>query len=381
MTQSTGSQGDGKPRKPKDFPLYPHPRKQWAKKVRGRTHYFGPWDDPEAALNEWLRVKDDLLAGREPPARGDTLTLKKLCFLFLDSKEGRLNAGELSQRTFDRYKDTAERICQILGGTRSPAGLRPADFKVVRERFAKRFGPIALGNEIQIVRSIFRYGYEAELMEKPVRFGPDFKKPSAKAVRVARNANGPRAFTREQIIALLNKATVNMRAMILLGINAGLGNTDVGALPMLKAELKSGWLMYPRPKTAIMRRIPLWPETIEAIQAAIKARKTPRNPNDAGLLFIGKRGQNYLGKHRGYRVTAEFVRVAKAAGVVGRAFYDLRRTFETIAGGSKDQVAVDAIMGHAPSSDDMAAIYRQAVEDERLIAVVNHVRRWLYPEA
>jgi integrase len=61
----------------------------------------------------------------------------------------------------------------------------------------------------------------------------------------------------------------------------------------------------------------------------------------------------------------------------GLGFYALRHTFETIAGGSRDQVAVNFIMGHVDES--MAAEYREEIEDERLIAVTNHVRAWLYP--
>jgi hypothetical protein len=29
----------------------------------GRLHYFGKWDDPNAALGKYLEQKDDLLAG------------------------------------------------------------------------------------------------------------------------------------------------------------------------------------------------------------------------------------------------------------------------------------------------------------------------------
>ena len=42
-----------------------------------------------------------------------------------------------------------------------------------------------------------------------------------------------------------------MQAMILLGINAGLGNRDCAKLEFGHVNLKTGWLDYPRPKTAI----------------------------------------------------------------------------------------------------------------------------------
>jgi integrase len=339
-------------------------------------------DDPkgDAALQLWLEQRDDLLAGRTPPENREDLDVASLCNQFLTHKNLLVESDELAQTTFNRYLGTCKFLTQQFGRNRFVEDIRPDDFQGLRAVMAKKWGAVALGNEIQIVRSIFRFGYEAELIEKPVRFGPGFKKPSAKTLRKTRAANGPRMFTAEQINKLLEHATTNMRAMLLLGVNGGLGNTDVALIPLSVVDL-DGWLNYPRQKTAVERRIPLWTETLDAIRDVMAERREPDNSDDRELLFIGKRGQNYIGSHKGYRVTAEFNRVAKWAGVERRTFYDLRRTFETIGGESRDQVAVDHIMGHAPPGNDMAAIYRQRVDDQRLLDVVNHVRRWLYPDA
>ena len=43
----------------------------------------------------------------------------------------------------------------------------------------------------------------------------------------------------------------------------------------------------------------------------------------------------------------------------GLGFYALRHTFETIGGESRDQVAVNHIMGHADAS--MAGVYRERI--------------------
>jgi integrase len=154
----------------------------------------------------------------------------------------------------------------------------------------------------------------------------------------------------------------------------------LGTLRTAAVDLESGWLDWPRPKTAVPRRIPLWPEAIEAVREALDARPKPKDAADRKLLFIGRRGESYVGDRKGYRVTQEFRRTCDKAGIQGRTFYDLRRTFQTIAEDSRDLVAVQSIMGHAPATGDLSSVYRQRASDERLRDVVNTVRDWLYAQ-
>jgi plasmid maintenance system antidote protein VapI len=176
---------------------------------------------------------------------------------------------------------------------------------------------------------------------------------------------------------------LRVQAMIMLGVNCGFGTADVGTLPKSAIDLKSGWVNYPRPKTEMDRRCPLWSETIQAIERANQLCPSPRRPEFAGLVFLNPCGGQWAnGRQTGSTLSHDIRRLVRIAGIDagnGRGFYALRRTFETIGSEALDQAAVDLIMGHCPRADDMAAVYRQRIGDDRLLAVTEHVRRWLFP--
>ena len=373
----------GKPRP--DFPLTIHPRGYWCKKVRGRSHYFGKVaDDPKGkkALDQWLNEKDALLAGRTPAVHpADAPTVARLCNDFLNHKGALRDAGEIAEATFGEYEACAKRMAKQFGRDRPVDDLVADDFARLRQSIARQWGPVRLANEIQRVRSIFKFGYESGLLDKPPRFGPSFKKPSAKVLRQNRARRGLRMFEREELLALLDACLPTQKAMVLLGINGGLGNHDVATLPTKALDLKKGWLVYPRPKTGIERRIPLWPETVAALKSLLAERHAPKDPSHKDLVFISVQGEPYISKASGHRIAKTilwFIRKAKIERP-GLSFYALRHTFQTVAEGARDLAAVQSIMGHAPSAGDMSATYRERVDDDRLRAVTEHVRKWLFP--
>jgi len=371
-------QPPSKPAKPhKDFPLFPHATKRWAKKIRGKLYYFGPWSDPQAALQRWLDQHDDLLAGRTPRAPVSGFIVRHLLNHFLTSRQRLVESGELTARSFGDYKRTCEGIAKGLGLDRLVTDLAADDFERFRAELARTRGPVTLGNEIQRVRVVFNYAYNQGLVPQPIRYGGGFKKPSAKTMRLARAARGDRLFSPEEIRQLLAAAGVQLRAMVLLALNAAFGNADCGRLPIKALDREGGWVSFPRPKTGVARRFPLWPETMEALRQVLAARRPAQDVEDDGLVFLTSRGRPWAKETKDNPIAAEFHKLLARAGVPnGRGFCCLRHVFRTVADESMDQPAIDHIMGHA--RDDMASHYRERIADDRLRRVVDHVRMWLF---
>ena len=291
------------------------------------------------------------------------------------------DSGERSGRTWENHHGTCERLLSALDKGRLVADIVPADFKAYRTQIAKTWGPVSIGAEITRVCGPFKFAYGAGLLDKPLRFGLGFTRPSAKTSRLARHAKGENMLEAPQLRILLDGAGSTLRAMMMLRLNCGFGNSNVGTIPLPALDLSSGWVDYPRPKTGIARRCPLWPETITALRTAIAARPTPKNPSDARLVFLTAYGRSWSKEATWNPVTSEFAKLLKRQGFhrPSLGFYTLRHVFETIGSEAKDQIGVNAIMGHADAS--MAGRYRERISDERLKAVTDHVRAWLFPSA
>ncbi len=318
------------------FPLYAHANGQWAKRIRGRVHYFGPWSNHQEALDRYLQEKDDLLAGRDPamhPQEGD-VTLRELLNEFLAAKRALLESEEIVRRTFDDYHTVCRRLTESIDKHRMVSDLVPEDFQKLRTKLAKTRGPTSLTNDITRIRVIFKFAYENGLIDRPVRFGQALKRPSRKDVRKSRNKAGPRMFEAGEIRRMLDAATNPLHSMILLGINCGFGNQDCGTLPRYAVNLETGWLHFPRPKTGIPRDCPLWPETVLALRKAMKTRPQPTDAADDGLVFITSKGNRFAKEIEDNPISKEMRKLLEKLNLYRKClgFYAIRHTFATIGG-------------------------------------------------
>lgn len=374
----------GKPRE--DFPLTAHTTGQWCKKIRGHVRYFGKWEDPVAAEAKYNREREDWEAGRVPRQSSGGINLKDLVNLFLMAKRKRVDNGEMSVRTWSDYKKSGDFLVEAVGRWRCVDDLNQEDFGKLREAMAKGRNMVSLGNAIRLAKVLFNWGFNEGHIKNKLRYGESFDLPTAKSVRKEKNAKPRRMFEAADLRRILINAGLQVRAMTLLGANCGFGNTDISELPIDAVDLAAGWVDFPRPKTAILRRCKLWPETVEALRGVLAKRQKPKTPDATNCLFVTRCGERFV------RATAEglvvdgvgqeFSKLLRKLDMKrdGLSFYALRHGFQTIGTDVYDsEVTIKFLMGHAPKAGDMSSTYREMISDRRIEEAVNAVRAWLWP--
>ena len=366
-----------KPERPEGSPLFWHPSGRWCKKIGGKQHYFGRGSHDEA-LAEYERQKDELHTNELPIEDPEGLTVYMLCAKFLKAKKEQRDNGELSPRSFQDYGDLCRRLNKVLGKNRLVSELRPDDFAKLRRVMAKTWGPVRLGAEIVRSRVPFNWAYKSALFDRPMNFGEGFKRPSRKTLRAHKAEKGSKMFEANEIRSMIEEAGQPLRAMILLGINCGYSNSDIGALTIKALDLDRGWIQFARVKTGIMRRCKLWPETVAALREWLAIRPEPKDQKHAGLVFLTRYGDCWA-KEVGNPICWELKKLLNKLNINGgRSYYSLRHTLQTIGDECGDFLAVRHIMGH--SGNDIADVYRERMTDPRLSKVADHVRAWVFAD-
>jgi integrase len=390
--RASGATKRPKLRKPyKAFPLTPHPRGQFCKKINGRLVYFG--SDPQEALRRYREHAADLHAGRITRVEATReFTIGDLVNRYLAEADTRRNEGEIEPGTFHDYVADCRRLVTHFGKTREVKTITREDFAELRTFLAKGVKPPTIKRRVITTRQIFKFGADENLITVPLQLDK-LRIPNQKTMRKHRAETGRKNFHASEVKQLLDLTkSVQLQAAILLAINCGYGNTDIASLKKSDLDLDAGWLKTYRSKTGVRRQCPLWPETIEAIRRYLREGDPladgQRSEKTRGLLFVTRndfplvrqvtkpdgRGGEKLIEHD--VLTTAFRRTLSKIGITikGLGFYGLRHTFSTIGSETGLIVAVSHIMGHAPSGGDMSAVYRHGISGRLLLQVTEHVR-------
>ncbi len=380
-------------KKPKDCPLFLHRNGQWTKKIKGKQHYFGI--ELNAALGRWVDEKDYLLAGRPVPKNDGKPTMEELGNLYHASGVVRVSSGEITQRSLDDSRKSIERLIEIVGAKCKPETLEPLDYARIKQelfepvertvavrggikgRTVERRSPVTVGNDVRRVRAFLKWCSDSNLTQAP-RWAKEFNPITAKQSRNARTKSDRTLISPKDINAIIETASVGLKPIILLGLNAGMGSTDIANflesdLPDLDA--KEVWIDTHRGKTGAPRRFILWPETKAAIKEWLVRRPSPCS-DVADRLFWTSHGQAWV-RDSMDSISKAFLQTRREAGVTKGTFYDLRRAFQTVGAETLEYRAVSYVMGHTVNERDMSGRYTVAIPDDRLKKVCEHVRKWL----
>ncbi len=349
------------------FPLTLHPTGQYCKKIKGKLYYFG--NDKKVALQKYLEQAAYLHTGRgAKPKSNNNLSLKTLCNLYLDHQESRAAIGEIKVRHLNDQTSILRNFVKFIGSNRFVSDISTIDLQNYRRKLIK-MGKAAhtINNVIATVKAMYNWAMDNEVIDSI---------PNLKAIKKVATPKVERpTFSMPQIQKLLHKASIQMRAMIWLGLNCGFGCTDCAELHWDNLDLKNSRVRFPRGKTGIDRNLPLWPETVMALKQVSKLGK---------LVFYTSRGNPWvrtiqsIDKHSNQKYTKDdavsknFSKLLKKAAIKtkkGVGFYTLRRTAATLTAKSGDPFAVQRLLGHANLK--MATTYVQDVSEQTDRAINN----------
>jgi integrase len=295
-----------------------------------------------------------------------------------------VKAGELKPRTYQGYESGLAVAVKFFGAETPVLNIPVGKWQEYRNYLATTYDVHTVARHIGAIRSLSKWAVQNEYVDRPFRFGTEFNLPSQKALRAAKTEAGDRTYTPAQVEKVLASESKVLRAMFLLSLNGGVGNTDLSELK--DGNIKADRIEFSRSKTGVARVIPLWPETSDAIKESRDVRPNAKTPEFDDRIFLTETGLPYVRDNLDGegnltsttdKIATLFWKEMKTLSVP-RTFYDGRRTFQTIGDEVGPPHVVRFIMGHATRGDDMSSRYRQSIPHSQLLAVVMHVRTRLH---
>jgi integrase len=316
------------------FPLTLHKTGQYCKKIKGKIYYFGK--DRALAMNRYYEQASYLHTqkSQKPKNTEHTLTIKTLCNMYLDHQDSRSAIGEIRLRHLCDQTSLLRYFVRFIGSNRTVSDISTVDLQNYRKRLIKAGkSPNTINNRIATVKAMYNWALNNEIIDASPRLNAIKKITQKKQERPT--------FTLMQIQELLQFASIQMKAMIWLGLNCGFGCTDCAELQWKNLDLENGRVDFPRGKTGVNRNLPLWPETVVAIKNVT---------GNGDLVFYTRRGNPWVrtinkvkedstGKFtKDNGISKEFSKLMKKVRIAapeGVGFYTLRSNAEYLIMPSK----------------------------------------------
>ena len=102
-----------------------------------------------------------------------------MCNQYLTAQLGKVETDQIRPGTFEECRKVVESFAKAVGPTRAVSEITPGDFQQFRNGLLRKgatgkgkgLGIYALSRYITIVRSMFKYAYDMDIIDRPIKYG------------------------------------------------------------------------------------------------------------------------------------------------------------------------------------------------------------------
>ena len=365
--------------------------RQFVKEVAGTVRAFGKTPD-EAHANYERYIADNWQTGPLPepaPVISNTIAVDGYEVKSIKDVANAYVSWCYDNRSEKHAKDAKgvfRHLGEFLGRDTLIVNFTASDFIAYRQH-CLRTTKTRFNKHMRIIKAALRRCRREQWLAMSKGWIEDLLDPMEQITIVSQETA---VFSPTDMRLLLDIAPEQMKAIITLALNCALGNKDIADLKWHDIDFEHSLLDYRRPKTHKIRRTPIWPETIQLLQAW-KNSRTSTAPDT--LVFTTRNGNPWVrtivndDKHTpDDALGKEFIKLLHSLKIKKPrlSFYSIRHTATTWATefAENDQLVKEGnefLLGHA--SDEMWKRYSHAIPPSVKQAVAAIRRGWLsaYP--
>lgn len=300
--------------------------------------------------------RDRLAVMKRKAAPGDE-SLQTHVQKFLSQKENQAKAGEVSNGRYYALKLHLTHFQDWLG---KDTDVKEIDAEVLinyhmnllEKTTSKSWGKTTANHYLTTVKAFVRWLWQTNAISTL----PRVLDGKSQALKITKPRPGIVTFTKEEIKALLAKASDRTKLYVLLMLNCGMTQKDISDLLVSEVDWKEGRVIRKRSKTGDCENVPtvnykLWPETFRLLNQERDAKSKERVVSNTNGSPVWSEEITKEGKYqKNDNVKSAFDRLRKVV-KIEKPLKSLKKTSASLLRNSGQFSGVEGLfLGHAPQS-------------------------------